>query len=152
MAMQAHYARPGDRPLMAAFSVLSCGLEQSAPMSHMSSKGLICALLAAVMLYGAVPGRGLADDDRGDRKEWRDRRDDDHDDVFGARREGAVMSLPQIREILRDAIDGEIIGTDFEYEDGHAVYEFKYVDRRGRVREIKIDARNGRILKHELDD
>ena len=44
-----------------------------------------------------------------------------------------------------------IIETEFEYEDGVPVYEFKYIDRSGRVRELYVDARTGAILKDEAD-
>ena len=53
--------------------------------------------------------------------------------------------------LIGPKISGEIIETEFDYEDGQPVYEFKYVDRNGRVRELYVDARSGDILKDKPD-
>lgn len=78
-------------------------------------------------------------------------REGDHDDALTALKKGEVRPLPEILVLVRPQIDGEIIETEFEYEHGRPVYEFKYVDRSGRVRELYVDARKGTIIKDKQD-
>lgn len=75
----------------------------------------------------------------------------DHDEALHAREDGSVLTLTQVLAIVGPKIDGEIIETEFEYEGGIPVYEFKYVNRKGQVREFYADARTGAILKDEPD-
>lgn len=105
----------------------------------------VAALLAAALVAaGLVAGPTRADgkDDRNDR---------DHDSAWSAREGGATLSLAEVMNVIGPQIDGEIIETEFDYEDGAPVYEFKYVDRSGRVRKMEVDARTGLILEHKLD-
>lgn len=75
-----------------------------------------------------------------------------HEDVYKYRRSGKILPFKDILKFARPHIKGEVIKTEFEYEDGIPAYEFKYIDRRGRVMELYIDARNGKVLKNEVDD
>ncbi len=90
-------------------------------------------------------------DETSAKKKGRRRRDRDHDDAWVHSQSGNILPLSKIRQIVRSRIKGEIIETEFDHEDGYPVYEFKYIDRSGRVRELYIDARTGSILKDELD-
>lgn len=108
----------------------------------MTRRSFVAALLAsAALALGLVADVARAD------KERRGRSQRDHDDALSAREGGVVLPLPQVLGIVGPQIDGEIIETEFEYEHGRPVYEFKYVDRNGRVRELYVDARTGNILK-----
>jgi uncharacterized membrane protein YkoI len=99
------------------------------------------AFLASVLTMDAA----LAD------KNKRGAREGDHDDALTALQKGEVRSLPEILLLVRPKIKGEIIETEFEYEDCVPVYEFKYIDKNGRVREMYVDARKGTILKDKQD-
>lgn len=77
--------------------------------------------------------------------------DDDHEEARGALERGEVMPLSEVLETLRPRIDGDIVSTDFEREDGGWLYEIKYIDRSGRLRELHVDARTARVLGAEDD-
>ncbi|MCF6320271.1 MAG: PepSY domain-containing protein [Rhizobiaceae bacterium] len=74
-----------------------------------------------------------------------------HGRIYEQQKSKGILPLEVILEIMRDKIKGEIIETEFEYEDGIPVYEFKYISKRGRVREMYVDAKTGVIIKDKLD-
>ena len=130
---------------MGAFSVLSSTAGHLAAMKMLTRRQLVVASFSAALLATApLFGRALAD-----RK--RKRRDDDHEEAFRARQGGAILPLAEVLAMVRPKIDGEIIETEFEYEHGIPVYEFKYVNSRGQVRELYADARNGAVLRDKPD-
>ncbi|MBB4285477.1 PepSY domain-containing protein [Roseospira goensis] len=118
-----------------------------------------------------APGR-YGDDDRND--EWDDDHydddhgdDDDHDDRYGrdsdrvpdaherARQllqQGRIRPLAEILSQVGTALEGRLIDTEFEREDGLYVYEFTVVRPNGRVQEIYVDAATARVVKIEDDD
>ena len=91
-----------------------------------------------------------ADDDGCEAGEYD--REHDHERARRALECGEVMPLADVLAAVRPHISGKIIETEFEKEDGIWVYEMKYIDRRGRMVEIYVDARTGRILKSEGDE
>jgi len=74
-----------------------------------------------------------------------------HNEILQQRQSNEILSLEAILKIVKTKIDGEIIEAEFEYEDGIPVYEFKYISKAGRVREMYVDAKTGKILKDKLD-
>jgi len=131
---------------MAAFSVLSSWAMHFVGMRSMTRRSFVIALLAsAALAVGLAAGVARAD------KKRRRRGRRDHDDARRAREGGVILALPEVLGIVGPQIDGEIIETDFEYEHGRPIYAFKYVDRKGRVRELYVDARTAAILKDEPD-
>ncbi len=62
-----------------------------------------------------------------------------------------VLPLLTILKKVRPLIKGEIIETEFEMEDGIPIYEFKYINKKGHVMEMEVDARTGRVIKVERD-
>lgn len=131
---------------MGAFSVLSFAAVHAADMKMLTRRQLVTATLAAA-LFAAAPVRDWAFAD----KKRKGRGDDDHDEAFRARQGGAVLPLAEVLAMVRPKIDGEIIETEFEYQRGIPVYEFKYVNSQGQVRELYADARNGAVLKDKPD-
>lgn len=113
-------------------------------------KPIISRLITAMIVGVLVAMMPASDQAFGDEK-VRERGEEDHDEAFRARRGGSILSLARVMAMVRAKIDGQIIETDFEYEHGVPVYEFKYVNRRGQVRELYADARDGTILKDEPD-
>ena len=111
-------------------------------------------LTLAVLLFGLAlalaPARAVADGARGCAAGGFEG-EHDHDRARHALECGEVMSLADVLVAVRPYISGEIVETEFEKEDGVWVYELKYIDARGRLMEIYVDARTGRILKVEDD-
>jgi uncharacterized membrane protein YkoI len=64
---------------------------------------------------------------------------------------GEVLPLPKILAIAQEQVPGDVIEVELESKRGALVYEIKVLTQSGRVREIKIDARNGKVLKIEDD-
>lgn len=114
-------------------------------MKTLTRSALLCLIVAFAIGMGLAAGRVLADDGKG-------RKGRDHDDAYRALQGGKILGLPEVLAIVRRRTSGEVLETEFDYEDGVPVYEFKYVDKTGRVRELEIDARTGAVIKDELDD
>lgn len=120
------------------------------PLIHRSLFPLLAVFLVGLALVLA-PVRGVADDDRNCAGgEFED--EHDHDRARRALECGEVMPLAEVLAVVLPHISGEIVETEFEKEDGLWVYELKYIDARGRLVEIYVDARTGRILKPEGDE
>ncbi|AMN45910.1 hypothetical protein ACG33_02045 [Steroidobacter denitrificans] len=79
-------------------------------------------------------------------------KDKEHDVIHDALRRGEVLSLAKILTIAERHVPGEVI--EVELEDGKRaalIYEIKILTPTGRIREIEIDARTGKVLKIEDD-
>lgn len=76
----------------------------------------------------------------------------DHDRARRALREGRARPLAEILERTGAELGGEVIGVEFERENGRYVYEFKVVTPTGRLREVYVDALTAEILKSKDDD
>lgn len=109
--------------------------------------------LAALLFFGlasiAIPGNALADSECGDRG-YED--EDDHEKARHALECGEVMPLADVLTALRPHISGKIIETEIEREHGRWVYEFKFIDAKGRLVEIHVDARTAQVLEIEGDE
>ena len=74
---------------------------------------------------------------------------DDYRDHYRARRalaEGRARPLAEVLERVRNRLGGEVVGVEFEREDGRYVYEFKVVTPTGLLREVYVDAETAEIL------
>lgn len=78
--------------------------------------------------------------------------DDDADRARRALERGEVRPLAEILAALERRVEGEVVGVEFEREDGRHVYEFEVITPAGRMVEIYVDAATGAILEHEDDD
>ncbi|MCY1218177.1 Peptidase propeptide and YPEB domain protein [compost metagenome] len=80
-------------------------------------------------------------------------RDLDQDEALKLREEGVIMPLDQL---LRSALGlypgARLLEAELEEEDDVYIYEVELVTADGTVRELELDARDGRILKDEEDD
>lgn len=128
---------------MASFSILSFCLEYDLGMKKMSR--LTIALLVAIALGVLAGGISSSDAKRGRSGKYK------HEDVFQQRQSRDILPFEEVLKIVRSSIKGNIIETEFEIEDGIPIYEIKYIDSNGRVLEIYVDAKTGKILKEEVD-
>lgn len=60
---------------------------------------------------------------------------------------GEIKSLADILAATRDKLPGEVAGVKIEQEHGRWLYEFRVVDGKGRLYEVYVDARSGKIEK-----
>lgn len=63
-----------------------------------------------------------------------------------------VLPLEQILALHRERIQGRLLDLEVEQAHGKIIYEVEYMDSRGVVHEIHIDARTGALLKEEIED
>jgi len=85
-----------------------------------------------------------------DERQWED---DDHayDRARRAVNRGETLPIVELLERLKTQVPGEVVGVEFEREDGKWVYEFKVIDNRGRLLEVYVDAQTGTVLSMEED-
>jgi len=80
-------------------------------------------------------------------------RDLDQDEALRLRREGIIMPFEQLMQHVGKAYPGStLLEAELEEEDGVLVYEVEILTTTGVVRELELDARDGKILKDEEDD
>lgn len=80
-------------------------------------------------------------------------RDLDQDEALRLRREGVIMPFEQLMQRLeRHYPNSTLLEAELEEEDGVLIYEVEILTSQGVVRELELDARDGRILKDEEDD
>jgi len=80
-------------------------------------------------------------------------RDLDQDEALRLRREGLILPLEQLLGVALQRYPGAtLLEAELEEEDDILVYEVELLTRHGEVRELELDARDGRILKDEVDD
>ncbi|MFC4255926.1 hypothetical protein GRI97_12680 [Altererythrobacter xixiisoli] len=95
-------------------------------------------LLAATGLLCATPPAAAMDRDEAAR-------------VRTAVARGQILPLPRILAIARARVPGSMLEVELDQRGRRLVYEVKILTRSGRVVEIAINARNGRILSVEDD-
>ncbi|WP_417662179.1 PepSY domain-containing protein [Pseudomonas sp.] len=80
-------------------------------------------------------------------------RDLDQDEALRLRREGVIQPLEQLmRPAMQRYPNATLLEAELEKEDDVLVYEIELLTQQGQVRELELDARDGRILKDEEDD
>ena len=62
---------------------------------------------------------------------------------------GDILPLEQVVLSVKGDRNWRLIEVELEREDGEWIYEFELLDDKGRVRELKVDARSGKILEDE---
>ena len=99
-------------------------------------------LLAAAMVALATPALTLASD-----------KDDEADQraARAALARGEILPIVRVLAIATERVPGDVLKVKLERESFGFKYEVKILTRSGRVREVEVDARTGRILKIEDD-
>jgi uncharacterized membrane protein YkoI len=78
--------------------------------------------------------------------------DDDDKRIRRLQSSGEILPLDQIFNRARTVKQGRILDADLDEDDGRLVYEIELLDAGGRVWEIKLDARTGKLIEFEQDD
>lgn len=80
-------------------------------------------------------------------------RDLDQDEALRLRREGVIQPLETLMQpAMQRYPNATLLEAELEEEDDVLVYEIELLTQQGQVRELELDARDGRILKDEEDD
>lgn len=80
-------------------------------------------------------------------------RDLDQDEALRLRQQGVIQPLEALMAPALGRYPGaELLEAELEEEDDVLVYEIELLTADGSVRELELDARDGRILKDELED
>jgi uncharacterized membrane protein YkoI len=69
----------------------------------------------------------------------------DHDEVRHAVEKGEIRPLANILDSVRQKLPGEVIKVGVEREKGRWIYELRVIDDKGRLFEVKVDARSGEV-------
>lgn len=79
-------------------------------------------------------------------------RDLDQDEALRLRREGVIMPLEALMQPAMERYPGaRLLEAELEEEDDVYVYEIELLID-GVVRELEVSARDGRVLKDEVED
>jgi uncharacterized membrane protein YkoI len=73
----------------------------------------------------------------------------DHDRAERARARGEIRPLEEIMPFVRDRVTGEVAHIELERDQGLWIYEFKVIDRAGRLIELKVNAKTGAVVEIE---
>jgi len=73
----------------------------------------------------------------------------DHDEAREAVEKGEALPLETVLAAVEKKVVGEIVGIEFEKDDGVWVYEFRVVDAAGHVIEVQADAKTAAIIRVE---
>lgn len=109
------------------------------------------ALIAATALplgYAASPAVAHAFDKKEDRAE---RRRAEQEAIRTAVQRGELLPLPRVLAIAQKHVPGEVVKIELDHESTRITYEIKILTASGRVREVEIDARTGRVIEIEDD-
>ena len=69
------------------------------------------------------------------------------------RQAGEILALEKLLDIALSLHPGaRLLEAELEEDDGQYIYEVELITRSGVVRDIEINARDGRILTDEEDD
>ena len=80
-------------------------------------------------------------------------RDLDQDEALRLRQAGVIRPLEDLMAPALGRYPGaELLEAELEEEDDVLVYEVELLTADGTVRELELDARDGRILKDEVED
>jgi len=112
-----------------------------APMRrHMPVLVLACFL---ALLTAGMPASGK---DKDKKAQERAAKQEARQAALDALQRGEILPLVKIMELATARVPGDII--EIEYEAGPK-YEVKILTPEGRIREVKLDARTGEVLKIE---
>lgn len=71
----------------------------------------------------------------------------DHDRARTALAAGEIMPLRQLLEQVEKNYPGQVIEVELEHDDQRWVYEIKLLRTGGAMTKLKLDAKNGSLIK-----
>jgi len=74
------------------------------------------------------------------------------DRALDAVRKGEFQPLDAITVMLAERFPGQILGVKLSEDDGLTVYEFRILTKAGRLMEVEVDPRSGRVVDVDEDD
>jgi len=80
-----------------------------------------------------------------------DRKKKDHEAARLALSRHEVLPLTRILAIAEQRAPGEVLKVELEEDDGRMKYDLKILAKNGRVLELELDAKSGATLKLEED-
>ncbi len=107
--------------------------------------GALCCVLPAV-----TPVAMAKDDRDKEKRRGRDRDRDRVERVYEGREAGELKPVSELIDTVVATYGGKVV--EIEFEDDEGVYEFYLLGSDGRIREIYVDGRSGKILSHKTDD
>lgn len=108
-------------------------------MTHALTKPFLALVALSLVLALAATGAHAG----GDKK--------DHEAARAALARKEVLPLTRILAIAEQRAPGEVIEVELEEDNGRLKYDLKILARNGRVLELELDARTGATLKLEED-
>lgn len=105
----------------------------------------IAALIALSLVVPTTVDGAPKDDPKAIKKAQKKRA---QDEAMSALRRGEILPLVEILRISTSHVQGDVIEVEFK---GGPVYEVKILTPSGTVREVKLDARSGALIKIEDD-
>ena len=91
---------------------------------------LVTASLAVLSLWPATSDAG----------------DNDHELARQALRQGQVLPLRTVLDLVEQQYPGQVIKVEFDREDGRFVYEIRLLQNDGKVVKLEIDAGSGKLI------
>ncbi len=98
------------------------------------------AVVAALTIAGGAPA-----------KDKKAKKADEVTSIRAAVERGDLLPLPRILALAQARVPGEVVKIELEQDDGMLLYEVKILTKKGRVREVELDARTGALIKIEDD-
>ena len=110
---------------------------------HITPRSTIAAAMLLAIVSAAVPAIATAGS-----------KSHSHEQVRDALRRGEVLPLTRILAIAQSRAPGDVVKVELDDDDDQAsrlTYEVKTLSASGRVMEVEMDARTGKVLKVEQD-
>jgi len=74
------------------------------------------------------------------------------DEIRSLVQRGELLSLETIMSLYPEEEFGKLLDLEVEQEHGDIIYELEFLHANGLIVELKIDARNGKLLEQEVED
>jgi uncharacterized membrane protein YkoI len=105
----------------------------------------VVTLVLAVLAGGGFVAAELWDEHREAR--------DEHEttDLPQQTRDGTLVPLARVLDLTAQQVPGQVVKVELDDENGRRVYEIKVLAENGRVRELKFDAHDARLIEIEDD-
>lgn len=115
----------------------------SGPVWQKGSMKKTLLVAAAVAAFAIPASTSFAYGDKDDRA--------DQQAASAALARGEILPIARVLQIATGRVPGDVLKVELEREKFGFKYEVKILTGSGRVREVEIDAKTGRVIKIEDD-